>query len=103
MIVGWGSTWGSITSALGRVRSSGHKVAHVHPPHLNPFPKNLGDVLKGRTHILVPEMNTGQLSLMMRAEYLVDATPISKVAGQPFTAGELEQTILTYVEEKSTS
>ena len=103
LIVGWGSTWGSITSALGRVRSSGHKVAHAHLTHLNPFPKNLGDVLKGRNHILVPEMNTGQLSLMLRAEYLVDAKPISKVAGQPFTAGELEQTILTYVEEKSTT
>jgi len=103
LIVGWGSTWGSITSALGRVRSNGHKVAHAHLTHLNPFPKNLGDVLKGRKHILVPEMNMGQLSLMLRAEYLVDATPISKVAGQPFTAGELEQTILTYVEEKSTT
>jgi 2-oxoglutarate ferredoxin oxidoreductase subunit alpha len=85
------------------VRSSGHKVAHAHLTHLNPFPKNLGDVLKNRNHILVPEMNTGQLSLMLRAEYLVDAKPISKVAGQPFTAGELEQTILTYVEEKSTT
>jgi len=103
LVVGWGSTWGSITSALGRLRSSGHKVAHIHLTHLNPFPKNLGEVLENRKHVLVPEMNLGQLSLMLRAEYLVDAKPISKVAGQPFTAGELEQIILDYVDEKSTS
>jgi 2-oxoglutarate ferredoxin oxidoreductase subunit alpha len=103
LVVGWGSTWGSITSAMGRVRSNGHKVAHAHLSHLNPFPKNLGEVLEGRTHILVPEMNLGQLSLMLRAEYLVDAKSISKVAGQPFTAGELEQTILEYIEGKSKS
>ena len=103
LVVGWGSTWGSITSAMGRVRSSGHKVAHAHVSHLNPFPKNLGEILEGRTHILVPEMNMGQLSLMLRAEYLVDAKSISKVAGQPFTAGELEQTILEYIEGKSKS
>ncbi len=103
LVVGWGSTWGSITSAMGRVRSSGHKVAHAHLSHLNPFPKNLGEILEGRTHILVPEMNLGQLSLMLRAEYLVDAKSISKVAGQPFTAGELEQTILEYIEGKSKS
>ena len=103
LVVGWGSTWGSITSALGRLRSSGHKVAHIHLTHLNPFPKNLGEVLGNRKHVLVPEMNLGQLSLMLRAEYLVDAKPISKVAGQPFTAGELEQIILDYVDEKSTS
>lgn len=103
LVVGWGSTWGSITSAMGRVRSSGHKVAHAHLSHLNPFPKNLEEILEGRTHILVPEMNLGQLSLMLRAEYLVDAKSISKVAGQPFTAGELEQTILEYIEGKSKS
>lgn len=103
LVVGWGSTWGSITSAMGRVRSNGHKVAHAHLSHLNPFPKNLGEILEGRTHILVPEMNLGQLSLMLRAEYLVDAKSISKVAGQPFTAGELEQTILEYIEGKSKS
>lgn len=103
LVVSWGSTWGSITSAMGRVRSNGHKVAHAHLSHLNPFPKNLGEILEGRTHILVPEMNLGQLSLMLRAEYLVDAKSISKVAGQPFTAGELEQTILEYIEGKSKS
>ena len=103
LVVGWGSTWGSITSAMGRVRSNGHKVAHAHLSHLNPFPKNLGEILEGRTHILVPEMNLGQLSLMLRAGYLVDDKSISKVAGQPFTAGELEQTILEYIEGKSKS
>jgi len=101
LILGWGSTWGAITSALGRLRDEGHKIAHAHLTHLNPFPANLGEVLKGRTHVLVPEMNLGQLSLMVRAEFLVDAQSISKVSGQPFTAGELETTILEMMNEEA--
>ena len=101
LILGWGSTWGAITSALGRLRGEGHKIAHAHLTHLNPFPANLGEVLKGRTHVLVPEMNLGQLSLMVRAEFLVDAQSISKVSGQPFTAGELETTILEIMNEEA--
>ena len=101
LVLGWGSTWGAITSALGRLRGEGHKIAHAHLTHLNPFPANLGEVLKGRTHVLVPEMNLGQLSLMVRAEFLVDAQSISKVSGQPFTAGELETTILEIMNEEA--
>ena len=101
LVLGWGSTWGAITSALGRLRGEGHKIAHAHLTHLNPFPANLGEVLKGRTHVLVPEMNLGQLSLMLRAEFLVDAQSISKVSGQPFTAGELETTILEIMNEEA--
>ena len=101
LVLGWGSTWGAITSALGRLRGEGHKIAHAHLTHLNPFPANLGEVLKGRTHVLVPKMNLGQLSLMVRAEFLVDAQSISKVSGQPFTAGELETTILEIMNEEA--
>ncbi len=95
MVLGWGSTWGSISAAVGRVRKAGHKVAWVHLTHLNPFPPGLGEALAGRTTIVVPEMNLGQLSKMVRAEFLVDAQSITKVQGQPFTAGEIEAELLT--------
>jgi 2-oxoglutarate ferredoxin oxidoreductase subunit alpha len=94
LVLGWGSTWGAITSATRRVRKAGKKVAHVHLVHLNPFPSNLGELLGRYRTVLVPEMNLGQLSMLVRAKYLVDATPVTKVSGQPFTAGELEQAIL---------
>jgi 2-oxoglutarate ferredoxin oxidoreductase subunit alpha len=94
LVVGWGSTWGSITTAVSRARAGGRKVAHVHLTHLNPFPRNLGEVLARFPKVIVPEMNLGQLSRLLRAEYLVDARSISKVMGQPFTAGELHAHIL---------
>ena len=89
LLVGWGSTWGAITHAMARARAGGSKVAHVHLHHLNPFPPNLGEILRRYPQVLVPEMNLGQLSLLLRGIYLVDAKPVSKVAGQPFTAAEL--------------
>ena len=89
LIVGWGSTWGAITHSMARLRNAGHSVAHVHLRHLNPFPANLGEVLGRYSTIVVPELNSGQLSRLLRAEYLVDAHSISKVAGQPFSAAEL--------------
>jgi 2-oxoglutarate/2-oxoacid ferredoxin oxidoreductase subunit alpha len=94
LVVGWGSTWGAITSAVQRARSGGHRVAQVHLTHLNPFPSNLGEVLGRYRNILVPEMNLGQLSRLLRAEYLVDARSVSKIMGQPFTAAELHAHIL---------
>ncbi len=90
LIVGWGSTWGAISDAMRRVRASGHRVAWTHLMHLNPMPSNLGDILGHRKRILVPEMNSGQLCRELRAQFLVDATSISKVQGVPFTAAELE-------------
>ena len=72
----------------------GHKVARAHLVHLNPFPRNLGEVLRRYPQVLVPEMNLGQLSKLVRAEYLVDAHSVTKVQGVPFTAGELEAAIL---------
>ncbi len=99
LMVGWGSTWGAISGAVDRVRARGRKVAQIHLMHLNPFPPNLGDVLARYPKILVPEMNLGQLSRLLRAEYLVPARSVSKVKGVPFTAGELETEILEALDD----
>jgi 2-oxoglutarate ferredoxin oxidoreductase subunit alpha len=90
LVLGWGSTWGSIGAAVKQLRADGHKLARCHLTHLFPLPDDLGDVLRRFERVLVPEMNLGQLSRLVRAEYLVDATPISKVQGLPFTGGEIE-------------
>ncbi|HEY2330401.1 MAG TPA: 2-oxoacid:acceptor oxidoreductase subunit alpha [Acidimicrobiales bacterium] len=89
LVLGWGSTWGAIGAAVDQVRATGGKVARAHLVHLNPLPRNLGEVLKGRRSVLIPEMNLGQLTKVIRAEFLVDAQCVSKVQGQPFTVGEL--------------
>ena len=94
LVVGWGSTWGAIHGSVDRVRDAGKKVARVHLMHLNPFPENLGEILARYNTILVPELNEGQLSLLLRSTYLVDAEAVTKTTGRPFTAGELENAIL---------
>jgi 2-oxoglutarate/2-oxoacid ferredoxin oxidoreductase subunit alpha len=94
LVLGWGSTWGTIDAAVGRARASGKKVAHAHLMHLNPFPANLGDVVRRYRRVVIPEMNSGHLWRMVRAEFLVDARAVNKVQGTPFTAGELETAIL---------
>jgi 2-oxoglutarate ferredoxin oxidoreductase subunit alpha len=99
LIVGWGSTWGAITGAVRRIRTAGRKVAHVHLTHLNPLPANLGDLLRSHRRVMVPEMNLGQLSRILRAEFLVDAEVLSKVKGQPFTAGEIQHAINQRLDE----
>ncbi len=101
LVLGWGSTWGAIGAAVDTVRSEGHRVARAHLVHLNPMPANLGEIVKGRKKILVPEMNLGQLTKLIRAEFLVDATCVSKVQGQPFTGGELSAHILAALKEIS--
>jgi 2-oxoglutarate ferredoxin oxidoreductase subunit alpha len=103
LVVGWGSTWGAITGAARRVRAAGGKVDHIQLTHLNPLPANLGDLLRSRRRVLVPELNLGQLVRILRAEYLVDARPLSKVKGQPFTAGEIHIAIGEVMEELSGS
>jgi 2-oxoglutarate ferredoxin oxidoreductase subunit alpha len=92
-VLAWGSTWGAVADASRRVREGGKKVAWVHLTHLNPLPANLGEVLRRFRKVLVPELNLGHLCRMVRAEYLVDARPVTKVAGLPFTAAELESAI----------
>ena len=76
------------------MRNAGKKVAHAHLFHLNPLPKNTGDVLKRFKRVLVPEMNNGQLVRLLRAEYLIDAKSYTKIQGLPFRAGEIETEIL---------
>jgi len=94
LILGWGSTFGAIGAAVRHVRAQGHRVAHAHLVHLNPFPSDLGEVLRRYPRVLVPELNLGQLARLVRAEFLVDARSYSKVQGQPFGAAELEAAIL---------
>jgi 2-oxoglutarate ferredoxin oxidoreductase subunit alpha len=93
LIVAWGSTHGPITAALKTARAKGQSVGHVHLRHLNPLPKNLGEVLKRYRHVLVPEMNMGQLLMILRAKYLVDAQGYNKIQGKPFKQSEIEQKI----------
>ena len=93
LVLGWGSTWGAIKSAVAEVRATGKKVAWVHIVHLNPFPSNLGELLRRYPKIIVPEMNLGQLCRVVRSEFLVPAKSISKVQGMPFTSAELRTAI----------
>ncbi len=93
VVVGWGSTYGPIHQAVRRARAQGKKVAHVHIRHIWPMSANLGDLLRSFGKIIVPEMNTGQLKTVLRDQFLVDAKPLNKVSGQPFTIGEIEAAI----------
>lgn len=92
-IVGWGSTYGPIHQAVVRSRRKGLDVSHIHIRHIWPLPRNLGDLLKNYGKVIVPEMNTGQLKTVLRDQYLVDARPLNKVSGQPFTIAEIEAAI----------
>jgi 2-oxoglutarate ferredoxin oxidoreductase subunit alpha len=93
LVVGWGGTYGPIAAAVRRVRKAGGKVAHAHLTHLNPLPRNTGDVLRSYDRVLVPEMNLGQLLKLLRAEFLVDAVGYNRVRGLPFTSSELAEAI----------
>jgi 2-oxoglutarate ferredoxin oxidoreductase subunit alpha len=93
LIVAWGSTAGPITAAMKPMREKGHRIGHVHLRYLNPLPRNLGDVLKRYKKILVPEMNMGQLSMILRAKFLVDAESYGKIQGKPFKQSEIEAKI----------
>ena len=92
-VVGWGSTFGPIHRAVKVARSKGLDVSHIHVRHIWPLPGNLGDLLKSYDRVLVPEMNTGQFKTVLRDQYLVDAKPVNKVSGQPFTIAEIEAAI----------
>ncbi|MFO0551316.1 MAG: 2-oxoacid:acceptor oxidoreductase subunit alpha [Polyangiaceae bacterium] len=93
LLVGWGSTFGPLTAALQAQRAKGRRIGHVHLRHLNPFPKNLGEVLKRYRRVVVAEMNLGQLLFMLRGKYLVDAQGLNKVQGKPFRQAEIEAKI----------
>jgi 2-oxoglutarate ferredoxin oxidoreductase subunit alpha len=93
LVLGWGGTYGPIAAGCRRVRKAGRKVAHAHLTHLNPFPRNTGEVLRRYDKVLVPEMNLGQLLKLVRAEFLVDAIGYNRVSGLPLRASEIEDAI----------
>ena len=99
LVLGWGSTYGPVAAAVRSVRAAGLDVARAHLRHLNPFPANLGSVLCRYDRVLVPEMNLGQLSLLLRARYLVDVIGYNRVRGVPFTAAELAEAIERVAEQ----
>jgi len=98
LVLGWGSTYGVNHTAVQRARTAGKSVSQAHLRHLNPFPKNLGDVLKRFRKVLIPENNMGQLTLLVRGKYLVDAEGLHRVTGRPFTISEVEEKILEMVD-----
>jgi len=98
LVLGWGSTFGSIGAAANRSRLEGRKVATAHLRYLNPLPSNLGDLLRSYDKILIPELNTGQLMKVIRAEFLIDAVGLNKVSGEPFKISEIMDKIQEMVE-----
>jgi 2-oxoglutarate ferredoxin oxidoreductase subunit alpha len=99
LVVGWGSTYGAITSAVGHARAKGISVSSIHLRHLSPLPADVGDIMSRFTRVLVPELNLGQLRMVLRARYLVDAIGLNKVAGLPFTRNEIQDKIESIVDD----
>ena len=97
LVLSWGGTYGPVAAGVRRIRKDGGQVAHAHLTHLNPFPRNLGEVLKRYEKVLVPEINLGQLLQLVRARYLVDAVGYNRVRGLPLRASEVEDAIRTMV------
>jgi 2-oxoglutarate ferredoxin oxidoreductase subunit alpha len=93
LVLSWGGTYGACATAVAKVQESGAAVAHAHLRYLNPFPKNLGELLSQYDQVLIPELNLGQLRLLIRGLYLVDAVGLNKVQGKPFSVGELVEKI----------
>ena len=93
LVLAWGGSYGAVAAAVQRAVTRGLSVAHAHLRYLNPFPANLGEVLQRYDRVLIPELNNGQLALLVRSRYLVDAIPFSKLQGRPFTITEIENRI----------
>ena len=100
LIVSWGGVFGSVKSAVLKAQQSGYRVSLVHLRHLNPLPKNLGDILVNFDKILIPELNLGQLSKIIRSKFLVDAIGLNKIAGKPFSSNEVFEKIESIIKEK---
>jgi 2-oxoglutarate/2-oxoacid ferredoxin oxidoreductase subunit alpha len=101
LILGWGSTYGAIRSAVERLHAEGQSVAHAHLRHLNPFPRNIGDVLASYRRVLIPEVNLGQLRMLVRARFLIDAVGLNKVRGKPFRISEIHEAAETLLAGRS--
>ena len=93
LILGWGSTFGAIKSAVIKAREKGYDVSQAHVRYIKPFPKNLGELLYNFEHVIIPEMNSGQLIRMIRDKYLIPAEGLNKIQGMPFTAEEIYSAI----------
>ncbi len=102
-MLGWGSTYGPIAAAARLLRNQGHRVARAHLRHLNPFPRNLGEVLRRYDRVVVPEMNLGQLAMLLRARYLVDIHSHTAVRGLPFRSVELANVLAGELASKEIS
>ncbi|MEM1070599.1 MAG: 2-oxoglutarate ferredoxin oxidoreductase subunit alpha, partial [Planctomycetota bacterium] len=102
LVVSWGGTFGACHTAVRRCRANGHRVSHAHIRYMNPLPSNLGPLLRGFKRVIVPELNMGQLRMLLRSNYLVDCIGINKVKGKPFTVTELVDGIQAHVPSKST-
>jgi 2-oxoglutarate ferredoxin oxidoreductase subunit alpha len=100
LVLGWGGTYGPIAAACKRVRRSDRSVAHAQLRHLNPFPRNAGEVLRRYDKVLIPEMNLGQLLKLVRAEFLVDAHGYNRVSGVPLRATELADAIEALIDHE---
>jgi 2-oxoglutarate ferredoxin oxidoreductase subunit alpha len=101
LVVSWGSTFGGVRAGVNNAIAAGYSTAHLHLRHLNPFPRNLGDVLRRYEKLLVPELNRGQLASVLRAEYLVPTVTLSKVQGEPFMANDVTKKIIELLEDPS--
>jgi 2-oxoglutarate ferredoxin oxidoreductase subunit alpha len=97
LILGWGSTYGVIKTAVEELLLKGHSVAHAHLRYMRPFPRNLGNILSNYKTVLVPEINNGQLIKIIRDKYLVDAKGYNKIMGVPITKAELTEEITKYL------
>lgn len=100
LVLGWGSTYGAIKSAVAELLKEGYSVAHAHLRHLRPFPKNLGDIIRNYQHVLIPEINNGQLIKIIRDKFLVDAKGYNKIMGIPITKGELVDAVKKLIDEE---
>jgi 2-oxoglutarate ferredoxin oxidoreductase subunit alpha len=100
LVVGWGSTFGAITAAVEEAQMEGKPVASIHLRHLNPLPPDLGQVLRQYQRVLVPEINSGQLVRVLRAEYLVDAVGYNRVSGMPLASQDILEAINQLLEAK---
>jgi len=94
LVLGWGSTYGSIRTAVGQLRKEGLDISHAHLNYISPFPRNLEELLRGFDRVIVPEINNGQLVRLIRDAFLIPAQPVNKIKGRPFGVQELKDAIL---------
>ena len=99
LVLGWGGTFGSIRSAVNSAQIEGLDVSHLHLKYINPFPKNLGEILVKYDKVLIPELNMGQLLSIIRAKFLIDAKGYNSIKGKPFSSNKLLQEIKKYIED----